>query len=265
MKLLFPRILTITIMAVKNLKFMKKIIIIFLSIPFIFSAAAQKTANTYQSLLWEISGNGLQQSSYLFGTMHVSNKMVFHLSDSFYNALASCSMVSLEVDPKQWQPEMYRVQQSQMAMYNYAGRTGNDFMREKSFQVNRGYEDNIKMALSEEPMAVNSLLYRSYAGQTDFQENTYLDLYIYQTGRKLGKKATGVENYIESEKLMLEASEDMAKETRKLRINDGENMFDAQKKLQDAYRRGDLDMMDSLSRQLSVSEAYDEKLLYKRN
>jgi uncharacterized protein YbaP (TraB family) len=244
---------------------MKKPMIFFLCAALIFSASAQKPATSYQSLLWEISGNGLQQSSYLFGTMHVSNKMVFHLSDSFYHALASCSMVSLEVDPKQWQPEMFRVQQSQMAMFNYSGRAENDFMREKSFQVNNNYEDNIKIALSEEPMQVNSLLYRSYAGQTDFQENTYLDLYIYQTGRKLGKKATGVENYIESEKLMLEASEDMAKETRKIRINDGENLFDVQKKLQDAYRRGDLDLMDSLSKLMSVSEAFDEKFLYKRN
>ena len=40
----------------------------------------------YPSLLWEITGNGLNRPSYLFGTMHVSDKLVFHLGDSFYNA-----------------------------------------------------------------------------------------------------------------------------------------------------------------------------------
>lgn len=210
---------------------MKKVIVNSFCICTVFLSAAQKSAPIYSSLLWEISGNGLSNPSYLFGTMHVSNKLVFHLSDSFYNALASCSTVSLEVDPKLWQPEMFRLQQSQLAMSNYAGRAPNDYLREKSFHINKNYEDNIKLALSEEPMQANSLLYRTYEGQSDFQENTYLDLYIYQTARKLGKKATGVENYIESEKIMLEANEDMAKETRKLRMNDGENMYETQKKI----------------------------------
>src|SRR6188768_534795 len=58
----------------------------------ISEGSAQKKANqSYPSLLWEITGNGLTQPSYLFGTMHVSNKLAFHLSDSFYNAIASCS------------------------------------------------------------------------------------------------------------------------------------------------------------------------------
>ena len=48
---------------------------------------------------------------------------------------------------------------------------------------------------------VNSLLYRSYKAKEDFEEDTFLDLYIFQTGKKLGKKATGVENYYETEKL----------------------------------------------------------------
>ncbi len=244
---------------------MKKVIINCLCICMFFLSAAQKPAPAYPSLLWEISGNGLSQSSYLFGTMHVSNKLVFHLSDSFYNALASCSTVSLEIDPKLWQAEMFRLQRSQLAMSNYAGRVPNDYMREKSFRINKNYEDNIKLALSEEPIQANSLLYRTYEGQSDFQENTYLDLYIYQTARKLGKKATGVENYIESEKIMLEANEDMAKETRKLQINDGENMYEIQKKIQDAYRRGDLSLMDSLTKITTTSEAFNEKFLYKRN
>jgi hypothetical protein len=68
-----------------------------------------------------------------------------------------------------------------------------NYINDQSFQLMR-YEENLKRALSEEPTVVNSLLYRSYQGKADFEENTYLDLYIYQTGRKLGKTATGVED-----------------------------------------------------------------------
>lgn len=233
----------------------------------ISEGSAQKKANqSYPSLLWEITGNGLTQPSYLFGTMHVSNKLAFHLSDSFYNAIASCSTVSLELDPKQWQPEMFRVQQSQMAMQLYS-RPVNDFMRESSFRFNSNYEDNIKMALREEPYIINGLLYRTGEGQSDFQENTYLDLYVYQTARKLGKKATGVENYLVSEKIQLEAQEDMIKDrARNNRMNfNFENPYEIQRKIQEAYRRGDLGQLDSLSQLTGNSEAFNEKFLYGRN
>ncbi|MBK9504148.1 MAG: hypothetical protein IPO03_01985 [Bacteroidetes bacterium] len=35
------------------------------------------------SLLYEISGNGLIAPSYIYGTMHVSDRIAFHLTDSF--------------------------------------------------------------------------------------------------------------------------------------------------------------------------------------
>ncbi len=236
---------------------------------FLFSYAgiAQKNTSAYPSLLWEITGNGLTQPSYLFGTMHVSNKLAFHLSDSFYNAIASCSTVSLELDPGQWQSEMFRLQQAQMAMGMYT-RSVNEYMREKSFRLNSSFEANIKRALSEEPYVINGLLYRTAEGQSNFQENTYLDLYVYQTARKLGKKATGVENYMESERIQLEAQEDMIKDRarNRERVNfNNENPYELQRKIQDAYRRGDLSLLDSLQQLSGGSEAFNEKFLYGRN
>ncbi len=73
---------------------------------FIGVAAQNKPAEKYPSLLWEITGNGLAKPSYLFGTMHVSSKLVFHLSDSFYNAIKSVDAVALELNPDVWQGQM---------------------------------------------------------------------------------------------------------------------------------------------------------------
>lgn len=241
------------------------LIVLFLCIIFL-SNAQDNPPVKYQSLLWEITGNGLTKPSYLFGTMHVSSKMAFHLSDSFYLAIAGCDAVSLEVNPKEWQPAMFRVEEAQAVMQRYKSRLLTEYMNENSFRLNTNYDDNLKRALIEEPYQISGLLYRTAQYQADFQENTYLDLYIYQTGRKLGKKALGVENYMESEKLMLEATEDMMKEKRKVKLNtSGENPYTLQQKLQDAYRKGDLDLMDSLNKMMTVSEAFNEKFLYKRN
>ena len=120
--------------------------------------------------------------------------------------------------------------------------------------------------MSSEPTIVNSLLYRSYKEKEDFEEDTFLDLYIYQTGKKLGKRATGVEDYFETEKIVMEAYADMAKEKkRKTADIDGESRYDIFEKTQDAYRRGDLDLMDSLDRMMDRSDAFMEKFLFFRN
>jgi len=57
-------------------------------------------------LLWKISGNGLEKPSFLCGTMHVSNRVAFHLSDSFYKAINSVDVVSLEINPETWMQKM---------------------------------------------------------------------------------------------------------------------------------------------------------------
>lgn len=232
-----------------------------------FSAAdAQKrpVVKKYPSLFWEITGNGLKKPSYLFGTMHVSSKMAFHLSDSFYFAMRNTDAVALELNPEIWQDEMFRFQKAKSSLAHFSSGKMNDYLKESSFELDR-YEDDIKRALIEEPTVVNNLLYRSYQSSADFEENTYLDLYIYQTGRKMGKQAAGVENYLESERLMMEAYRDMAKDKKRHFDNDGESVYDLQKKMQQAYRNGDLDLMDSLQSITSTSSAFAEKFLYVRN
>ncbi len=88
----------------------------------------------YPSLFWEITGNGMQKPSYLFGTMHVSNKMVFHLSDSFYTALQQVDVVALEQNPYFWQRDMMQMNEAQDAVKNYMTDGANDYLNQKSFQ-----------------------------------------------------------------------------------------------------------------------------------
>jgi uncharacterized protein YbaP (TraB family) len=219
----------------------------------------------YPSLLWEITGNGLTKPSYLFGTMHVSSKLVFHLSDSFYHALKSVDAVALELNPDTWQGQMVTMDKMKADYEKFTEVPPGSFLNENSFRLNK-FDDELKAALSTEPTMVNSLLYRSYKAQEDFEENTFLDLYIFQTGKKLGKRATGVEDYYEAEKIMLEAYSDMAKEKNKKDMDtDGESPYSIMEKVQDAYRRGDLDLMDSLDLIMERSMAFREKFLYKRN
>ena len=59
--------------------------ILFLSSLVSFSQKPKIQAKNYPSLLWEITGNGMSKPSYLFGTMHVSSKMVFHQAKEYHH------------------------------------------------------------------------------------------------------------------------------------------------------------------------------------
>lgn len=241
------------------------------SIPVPSKPASKK----YPSLLWEISGNGLKKPSYLFGTMHVSDKLAFHLGDSFYTAIKSADVVALETNPESWQDDY-----SQSVFFRGGRRNGNslmnlyssrwewpaDHMRITTFAIDR-YEESIKAALAVEPSMINGMLYRTYGRQAeDFEEDTFLDMYIFQTGKKLGKRVSGVENFQESEKLVMEAYKAMLRDqNKKRRSYDYEGMMTNPKKVEDAYRKGDLDLLDSLESLTVFSDAFQEKFLYKRN
>ncbi|HVG15534.1 MAG TPA: TraB/GumN family protein, partial [Chitinophagaceae bacterium] len=75
----------------------------------------------------------------------------------------------------------------------------------------------------------------------------------------------GVEHYAESMKLAMEAYADaMNDKERKDRSFEPEDEF-SYAKLQEAYRNGNLDLLDTIGRVNSMSAAFDEKFLYRRN
>jgi uncharacterized protein YbaP (TraB family) len=59
------------------------------------AAFSQQTPRT---LLWRISGKGLQKPSYLYGTIHLQDKRLFQFGDSLYNAIAQTEGLATELD-----------------------------------------------------------------------------------------------------------------------------------------------------------------------
>lgn len=230
---------------------------------------AQEPEKKYPSLLWEITGNGAAKPSYLYGTMHVSSKLAFHLGDTFFMALESCDYVALESDATNWLSEMF----------------GTEFLEETGglYRSAKYYRDFYRDALKFEELdkrvmgsslnfnnrIMNGILYRKSSYAADFEEETYLDMYIHQAGRKLNKKIIGLEDFIESQRLvqMAEVPDDDEKDKpknvdyRKL-VNSGKS---PREMLEDAYRRADLDMVDSLQRIMNPSKNHQRYMLHERN
>lgn len=237
---------------------------------FLLQAQPRIKEKKYPSLLWEITGNGTKKPSYLIGTMHVSSKIAFNLPDSFYIAVKNAQVVALETNPETWQEDMSKYDLGEGG--EYGGSYGDlaslpeDYLSISTLKFYK-YDSKIERALFSNPSTINNLLYRSYGNESsDFEEDTYLDMYIYQCGKRLGKKVTGVESYGESMRLMAEAYKDAAKDkNRKDRSYGDMDEEYSMDKLQEAYRKGDLDLLDSINSYNSFSAAFDEKFLYKRN
>ncbi len=227
------------------------------------SFAQKKTNKKYPALLWEISGNGMKHKSYLFGTMHISNKMVFNLSDSFFYALKSVDKVGLEVNPDHWQDDMIRSENEKDDMVKYTDPNYRTTITQTSFTLN-DYGGWLSTLLKMQPSIINSLLYRNYNKYNeDYEEDTFLDLYIYQAGKKLGKTATGMEHMKTNDVIQIDAYRDMLLEKKKAKDNG--NTYRLREKMEDAYRNQDLDVMDSLEKIQMQSEAYMNRFLYYRN
>lgn len=70
-------------------------LILLAAFPLQLPAQDQDNTNT---LLWEISGNGLEKPSYLYGTMHVYDRRAFDFSDSVLIKFQQCSAFAAELD-----------------------------------------------------------------------------------------------------------------------------------------------------------------------
>lgn len=240
---------------------------------------AQSKQPQEQGLLWQITGNGLEEPSYLYGTMHVSEKVAFHLTDSFFVALESADLIALEQDPSTWMDEMMSsgfITQTLMRSSGRAGvRTsyygGDNTWYDKAFEISLPGTSDLGAVLSYQPNMVNRLLYRLSGGNEDFEEHTYLDLFIFQSARKMGKPVVSLEDFVETMRLSFKASKAAADDVKNGKVS---GYFGARKAfegknpdelLQDAYRRGNLAMIDSLTRILNPSEGYRDYFLYQRN
>ncbi|WBU90865.1 TraB/GumN family protein [Cellulophaga omnivescoria] len=215
------------------------------------------TAQEKNSLLWEISGNGLKQTSYLYGTMHVSKKVAFRLDDVFYESLLKSDVVALESDPATWLEEDIT---ETAVRYNYVPKG----FYASSFIMNNPETEEVGSYLAFEDRILNGLLYRTNSFAQDFEEETYLDMFIYQAGQKFNKQIVALEDLQESAILVGRANLNAMKDK-----PDDWLLKKMQQKgmdflLQDAYRERNINLIDSLDSGIYTNH-YLKNMLYIRN
>lgn len=238
---------------------MKNFIFLLIFFPVLLFSQTQKK---YPTLLWKISGNGLKKPSYLYGTMHVSNRVAYYLSEQFFEALKSVDVVGLETNPGEWMENMEKTGElSRLSQFNNPTNYNKNFYK-STFYASFPEKRMLQGILSYDPDIINGLLYRQNRAKENFEENTYIDLFIFQSASKLNKQLINLENFAQAEiKSRLAALPD---ENSDESLDSYKNIYSSAQKIEDAYREGDLDMLDSLSK-LSSSKNTQRYLINDRN
>ena len=211
-----------------------------------------------KSLFWEISGNGLTKNSYLYGTMHVNDKISFHLSDSFFKNLLNSDIVANESNPETWGDL-------------------NDLMKNNDFNSYKKFytefylfpttKENIQtIFINDNAKYFRNMLSGAEGDQADFQEDTVLDMFIFQTGKKYKKKIVGLEDAKESMLSILQIIDEDAKpkEENKLALVKILKNRNPQEVLKEYYREKDIIMLDSVYKLIFSKKAHDA-LIVNRN
>lgn len=214
-----------------------------------------------QSLLWEISGNNLSKPSYIYGTMHVSAKVAFRLDDVFFEALNNSESVALESDPSTWLSFNYKT--TALTPQNYTENYDSNFYS-MLFGLRHPEEVAIRGSIRSNNRMVNGYLYRKEGYADNFEEETYLDMFIYQAGKKKSKPIYSLEDIEESRYLVSKAQRNAVKNKMDpwlLKLYEEENPYLVQ---ENTYRDRNLALLDSIGA-ASNTEFFRANMLYIRN
>ncbi|RYF89084.1 MAG: TraB/GumN family protein [Chitinophagaceae bacterium] len=118
---------------------------------------SSKNDNT---LLWEISGNGLKKPSYLFGTFHMMCKDDIHFSQNLYSAMSYANEVYFEMDLD----DPANTLGALMFMNMKDGKTLKDFYSPEEYsRVERYFGDSLRTSLKTfqkmKPTMLSAFLY----------------------------------------------------------------------------------------------------------
>lgn len=226
----------------------------------LFSQDSQK------SLLWEITNPNTQKTSYLYGTMHISGRLAFHLGEEFFDAIEEVDAVALESNPIIWLDEIFASPYADdyLGKYGFRYQTYKGFYQ-SAFELTIPENKDLNKAISGDHYLSNWMLYRENKSKLDFQEETFLDLFIYQAGLKSGKKVYSLENFSQTTHFskMGSMSDPEKKETDAWydKLTEDEN---ANELIKEAYRNKDVLLLDSLHSQVN-SDNFMKWMLDVRN
>lgn len=222
----------------------------------------------YNALLWKISGNGLKQPSYLFGTMHSGDERVIHMSDSALTYLKQTKAYAMELDPnkalsldilpKIMMGKEYSLQKM-ISAHEYT-------ILDSVIKASIGY--SVKLFDNVSPVFVASIFELNGMGLSDGRDrgNTeVLDIYLYNKAKKQKKKLIGIETVDEQLSALGSLSYQEQADMLIKEIDDFEANKTEEHDVLDYYLKQDLDELAKSNEDSTMPEKFYKALVTDRN
>jgi len=229
----------------------------------------ERKKGDFNTLLWQISGNGLQRPSYLFGTIHMICSGDAVLSDSLKSAIGHSDEVYFEVDMDNLF-EMLGVMRK-MKMRNDT--TLADLLDKSDYdKVKKYFEANetllpFSVLETYKPLLAASMLME---GSSECESPEAMEEVIMREAKTNGKKIRGLETMAYQMSIFYTIPYKMqAMQLVEYVNNAGKEDTAANKeydKLMEAYREQDLSKLEDLTKKTDLGIAnFTDILLYNRN
>jgi uncharacterized protein YbaP (TraB family) len=215
------------------------------------------------SLLWEITGNGLTDTSYLFGTIHIRDKRVFHLGDSTYYAINRTTALFGELNLQ----DKTAMKEHASELLMPAGTTLETLLSKEDYKLVKKY---CKKHIGVYALLINKIkpIFVSAVISEDLlkkEEKKPLDQYLQDYASRQGKTIGGIETFEEQLSVLnlisLQEQADMLLEQVK--------NIDEEKKLMEymlqLYLSESLDSLEILVQEDTLSHEFNEAILDARN
>ena len=217
-----------------------------------------------KSLLYEISGNGLSQSSYLYGTIHIICKDDFIMNEATKKKFSETQQVYLEIDmddPKMM-PEMIK------SMYMTDGSTIKTLLSEPDYQkVSQFFKDTLKMNIATmdkmKPFVLGSMsVTKLLSCPTQSYEETFMKMAKQENKEILGLE-TVQDQFGAMDKMGMKKQADMMLVKLVDNWADGKQEF---KQLISDYKNQDVEaLLADMSKSKSMDSDFENDLLVTRN
>ena len=232
----------------------------------VIAVTFQCTAQQQNSLLWEVSGNGLTKKSYIFGTIHLIKKQDFFITDIMKQSLEKCQSFVTEIDMN-----ISLLQQVELAkkMYLPEGKTLRDYITADEYSDFSNYiidslgikKSKLEKYIRLKPFYISSIIAKQMAGKVKAYEQE-----LYKIAKNKGIPSDGLET-IEFQLSLVDATpldeqaKSLVSEVKSYKKT--EQMFND---MIDAYKAQDLSKLYSfvINSPDSGSE-FNENFIYKRN
>ena len=157
------------------------------------------------SLLFEITGNGMTSPSYLFGTMHVQDEEAFGWNDSVFWAIDQVDIAAFEVDfdAKKLKKEL---KPSPIQMKSWENFIVNDLSPaiEKTISAD---------TLGSRIAGLYTTVLTGLLEQDKKQRGTFVDMFLQEYAQKGGKEIVGVESIKEQLNIFLDMDKQLLKKS----------------------------------------------------